>query len=31
MRKLLFALAAASAAAALTYRYAVRPWWKTWA
>ncbi|HJT64625.1 MAG TPA: hypothetical protein VJ839_07650 [Candidatus Limnocylindria bacterium] len=30
MRKLLFALAAASAAAALTYRYAVRPWWKSW-
>jgi len=30
MRKFIFALAAASAAAAVTYRYAVRPWWKSW-
>jgi hypothetical protein len=30
VRKLLFAMAAAAAAAAVTYRLAVRPWWKTW-
>lgn len=30
MRKVLFALAAASAAAALTYKLAVQPWWKSW-
>lgn len=30
MRKFLFAVAAASAAAAITFRFAVRPWWKSW-
>jgi hypothetical protein len=30
MRKVLFAMAAAAAAAAVTYRFAVRPWWKSW-
>ena len=30
MRKVLFAIAAATAAAVVTYQVAVRPWWKSW-